>query len=50
MSAAERHKADVVVVATHGHTGLRATMLGSVASELIRARKLPVLVAPLHAR
>ncbi len=50
LRAAERHNADVVVVATHGHTGLRATVLGSVASELIRARRFPVLVAPLHAR
>ena len=37
---------DLVVVASHGLSGLRELVLGSVAASLIRARRLPVLVAP----
>ncbi len=45
--AAGRLAVDAVAVSTHGHTGLRATLLGSVASELIRSRRVPVIVAPI---
>jgi nucleotide-binding universal stress UspA family protein len=50
LSAARRHNASAVAVATHGRTGLRATVLGSVASELIRARAVTVIVAPFAER
>jgi nucleotide-binding universal stress UspA family protein len=37
--------ADLIVVGTHGRTGLQKMRLGSVAEELIRIARLPVLVA-----
>ncbi len=48
LNEAERQQVDMIVVASHGRTGIRATLLGSVASALIRARKRPVLVAVAH--
>lgn len=35
---------DVIVIATHGRTGLLHTLLGSVAEKVIRYSKIPVLV------
>lgn len=35
---------DVIVIATHGRTGLLHTLLGSVAEKVIRYSKVPVLV------
>ena len=37
-------KIDVIVIATHGRTGLMHTLLGSVAEKVIRYSKIPVLV------
>ena len=37
-------KIDVIVIATHGRTGLIHTLLGSVAEKVIRYSKIPVLV------
>ena len=37
-------KIDVIVLATHGRTGLIHTLLGSVAEKVIRYSKIPVLV------
>jgi nucleotide-binding universal stress UspA family protein len=38
--------ADVVVVGTHGRTGLSRTLLGSVAARVVRSSTVPVLVVP----
>jgi nucleotide-binding universal stress UspA family protein len=38
--------ADLVVVGTHGHTGLERFLLGSVGASLIRNAPCPVLVCP----
>ncbi len=38
------HKIDIIVIATHGRTGLLHTLLGSVAEKVIRYAKCPVLV------
>lgn len=38
------HKIDLIVIATHGRTGLLHTLLGSVAEKVIRYAKCPVLV------
>jgi nucleotide-binding universal stress UspA family protein len=35
---------DLIVIATHGRTGLLHTLLGSVAEKVIRYAKKPVLV------
>ncbi len=37
-------KIDVIVIATHGRTGIIHTLLGSVAEKVIRYSKIPVLV------
>ena len=41
---AESNKIDLIVIATHGRTGLLHTLLGSVAEKVIRYSKIPVLV------
>lgn len=41
---AENLGADVIAMATHGHGGLKRTVLGSVTDKLLRATALPVLV------
>ncbi|MUM76232.1 universal stress protein [Pseudodesulfovibrio sp. F-1] len=38
---------DLVVMGTHGQTGLMGILLGSVATEAIRHSKIPILVVPL---
>lgn len=43
---AARAGAALIVVGTHGRTGLRRGLLGSVAEKVIRASKHPVLVVP----
>lgn len=42
---ARRERADLVVVGTHGRTGLDRVMLGSVAERVVRVAPCPVLVA-----
>ena len=42
--AAQANKADVLVMSTHGFTGLRHALLGSVAEEVLRQTDLPVLL------
>jgi nucleotide-binding universal stress UspA family protein len=44
----KEHKIDLIVIATHGRTGLLHTLLGSVAEKVIRYAKCPVLVITLH--
>lgn len=41
--AAERHGADLIVLATHGRTGLVHLLLGSVAERVARMATCPVL-------
>ena len=41
--AAERHHADLIVLATHGRTGLVHLLLGSVAERIARMATCPVL-------
>ena len=42
--AAEEHGADLIVIATHGHTGLKHLFMGSVAERVIRHVHSAVLV------
>lgn len=44
VEVAAREKADLIVVGTHGRTGLSHALLGSVAEAVIRQSPLPVLV------
>jgi nucleotide-binding universal stress UspA family protein len=41
--AAQRLRCDLIVLATHGHTGLRHVLLGSVAENVVRNAPCPVL-------
>ncbi|MGE5682530.1 MAG: universal stress protein [Bacillota bacterium] len=43
---ADEINADLIVIATHGRTGILHTLLGSVAEKVIRYSKKPVLVVP----
>ena len=40
---ARRHQADLIVVATHGRTGVLHLLLGSVAERVVRTATCPVL-------
>jgi nucleotide-binding universal stress UspA family protein len=40
----EKNSIDLIVIATHGRTGILHTLLGSVAEKVIRYAKCPVLV------
>ncbi|MFN0095224.1 MAG: universal stress protein [Dehalococcoidia bacterium] len=39
--------AAIIVLATHGRSGLRASLIGSVADKIVRGAKVPVLAIPL---
>lgn len=41
---AEEEKASLIVISSHGHTGLTRLMLGSVAERVVRLAPCPVLV------
>lgn len=43
VAAAEEHNADLIVLGTHGRTGLPHIVLGSVAERVVRHAKCPVL-------
>lgn len=43
---AHEQKADFIAMATHGRSGLRRMLLGSVAEEVIRCAHVPVIVFP----
>ena len=43
IEAAEKLKADLIIIATHGNTGLAHLFLGSVAERIVRIAKCPVL-------
>ena len=47
---ADAEKADLIVIGTHGRTGLAHLLLGSVAERVVRGAKVPVLTvrAPEH--
>jgi nucleotide-binding universal stress UspA family protein len=46
VQAAHRVSADLVVMGTHGRTGARRMVLGSVAERVVRLSPCPVLVIP----
>jgi nucleotide-binding universal stress UspA family protein len=45
---AEEEGVDLVIVATHGRTGLRHILLGSVAEKIVRLSSAPVLTVKPH--
>jgi nucleotide-binding universal stress UspA family protein len=49
-AVARELKADLIVVATHGYTGYKRTLLGSVAERVVQHSHCPVLVVRQHLR
>ena len=45
---AEEIGADLIIVPSHGHHGMKRFVLGSIAEKIIRYAKCPVLVLPTH--
>ena len=45
---ADELKADVIVIGTHGFTGWRHLLLGSVAEKVVRLASCPVITIPAH--
>jgi nucleotide-binding universal stress UspA family protein len=39
----DENKVDLIVMGTHGHTGIRALIAGSVTEKVVRSAKVPVL-------
>jgi universal stress protein A len=50
LSAARRTRADLIVMGTHGRTGVSRLFLGSVAERVVRESRSPVLTVPAHGR
>jgi nucleotide-binding universal stress UspA family protein len=46
--AAEKEKADLIIMSTHGRTGLMHVLIGSVAERLVQHAPCAVLVVPSH--
>ena len=44
VTAAKQMEADLIVIATHGHTGFKHAILGSTAERVVRHAPCPVLV------
>lgn len=47
IGTARTWEADLIVIGTHGRTGLKHLFMGSVAEHIIRHSKVPVMVVPL---
>ncbi len=45
---AEKEHADLIVISTHGMTGFRHLVFGSVAEKVVRLAKCPVLTTRAH--
>jgi nucleotide-binding universal stress UspA family protein len=45
---AEELGADLIAMGTHGRTGIRHLLLGSVAERVVRTAKVPVLTVPVR--
>jgi nucleotide-binding universal stress UspA family protein len=46
VTAATERQVDYIAMATHGRSGLRRLLLGSVAEQVVRHAHLPVLLYP----
>ena len=50
VECAEKEHIDLIVISSHGRTGLSRMLIGSVTDKLLRAATCPVLVVPAHAK
>ncbi|HZD40977.1 MAG TPA: universal stress protein [Terriglobales bacterium] len=48
LNCAREEKADLIVMSTHGRSGLPRLMLGSVTEKVLRSSSCPVLAIPPH--
>lgn len=48
LQAAKDFNADMIVMGTHGHTGLKHALLGSTAEKVVRMSDCPVLTVRTH--
>ena len=46
LEAAATHEADLIVVASHGRSGMTRWLLGSIAEKIARTADVPVVVVP----
>lgn len=46
VNASQEEKADLIVLSTHGYTGLKHALLGSQAERVVRTATCPVLTVP----
>jgi len=46
LDCAENEQVDLIVMCSHGRTGLSRALIGSVTDKLLRAASCPVLVVP----
>ena len=45
---AERERIDLIITSTHGRTGFKHSLMGSMAEQVVRRASCPVLVVPSH--
>src|SRR5262249_57222373 len=45
---AKDHDVDLIITSTHGFTGLKHVLIGSIAEKVVRHAPCPVLVVPSH--
>jgi universal stress protein A len=50
LNFARRENADAIVMGTHGRSGLKRLLMGSVAESVLRGARCPVIVVREHAR
>lgn len=50
LDCAENERADLIVMCSHGRSGLARALIGSVTDKLLRAASCPVLVVPAEKR
>jgi len=49
LATADKNKCDLIVMATHGHRGLRSMLIGSETQKVLAHSTIPVLVHPFEA-
>jgi nucleotide-binding universal stress UspA family protein len=47
-SIAQEHNVDLIIMGTHGRTGLKRLLMGSVAEHVLRYSKIPVMIVSSH--
>jgi len=50
LTSATEHEVDLIVVASHGRSGMTRWLLGSVAEKIARSADVPVVIVPARSR